>query len=217
MAIDKRTLERAIEINTDRVRIARERSMQWNERQRRFLSCAAGNSDSQKRWYVVSTDYNCEKVVHKLLQDAGIEAWLPVQVVRNPRRGSQPAWEKHLICWPGYIFVNVVPMPESWAGLSALKHVQSILADGDQPIAMRDKMITYLKDLVARGEIFRKEKGLGAPYKHGQKVVVKDGPFASIPAIVEYCEHDDDMVMVEVGIFGRSTPVWLDLDQIEKV
>lgn len=218
MADSRVTLERAIAVNTKRVVLARERLLAFNARQKQFLECAAGHyAGSPRRWFVITTAHNCEKVVHKLLEDAGITVWLPVEIERLPRRGSRPAIEKQRICWPGYVFVNIVPMPESWAGLQAIKHVTSILADGVQPIALKDKMIMSLKELVLSGEIFRKERSTVAPYAVGECIRVTDGPFALFPGVVEYCEPGDERIKIDIPIFGRLNPVWLDLDQIEKV
>lgn len=217
MAIDRKDLERAAAINLDRAWIASDRARERNARQNRFLATAAGSDESLRAWFVVTTPNNQEKAVHKRLLDAGIQAWLPVEIEQIPRRGSRPAMTNERVCWPGYIFVFVVPVAESWAGLAGIKGVASILTDGKTPVALKDKEINRLKGLVLSGEIFRKEKKDVGEYQVGERVRVVDGPFASFPGVVEFCEPDVETVRVDVLIFGRETPVWLALDQIKRV
>lgn len=217
MAVDRKNLEKAVEINTDRVIIARERASAWNDRQKRFLAAAVGDADSKRAWFVVTTANNHEKAVYNRLLGAGIQAWLPVEIEQIARHGSRPAITKERVCWPGYIFVFVVPVAESWAGMSAIKGITSILTDGEKPISLKEKEIKRLKDLVLSGDIFRKEKGTVAPFGIGDVIRVNAGPFASFNGTVEYCEPDEDEVRVDVSIFGRETPVWLSLDQIKRV
>lgn len=217
MAIDRKDLERAVAINTDRVVIARQRARERTARQNRFLAAAAGTAESKRLWFVVTTANNHEKAVYNRLLDAGIQAWLPVEIEQIARRGSRPAMTKELVCWPGYIFVFVVPVAESWAGMSAVKGVISILTDGDKPIALKDEAIKKLKQLVLSGDIFRKEKKEVGEYKIGERVRVLDGPFALFQGVVEFCKPDVETVRVDVSIFGRETPVWLSLDQVERV
>lgn len=63
----------------------------------------------------------------------------------------------------------------------------------------------------------RRSFGAPAPrYAHGEEVRVTDGPFASFNALFE--EHNgDSRAKLAVNIFGRMTPVELELDQFEKL
>ncbi|KQP61073.1 hypothetical protein [Methylobacterium sp. Leaf108] len=52
-------------------------------------------------------------------------------------------------------------------------------------------------------------------YEIGQAVRVKDGAFASFHAMVEEIDMDRRRVKVSVSIFGRETPLELDINQVE--
>ena len=52
-------------------------------------------------------------------------------------------------------------------------------------------------------------------YNVGETVKITDGPLASFTGIVEEIDPDKNKVRVVVSMFGRETPVELELDQVE--
>ena len=51
----------------------------------------------------------------------------------------------------------------------------------------------------------------------GQELRVTEGPFADFNAFVEEVNYERNKLRVTVTIFGRSTPVELGFDQVEKI
>jgi transcriptional antiterminator NusG len=51
----------------------------------------------------------------------------------------------------------------------------------------------------------------------GQSVRVTDGPFAEFVGTIDTVDPERNKVKVLVSIFGRETPVELDLLQVEKL
>ncbi len=51
----------------------------------------------------------------------------------------------------------------------------------------------------------------------GEQVKIIEGPFASFTGTIEEVNLDKSKLKVMVGIFGRATPVEVDLLQVEKV
>ncbi len=54
-------------------------------------------------------------------------------------------------------------------------------------------------------------------YDVGDTVRINDGPLTSFTATVEAVEKDKNKVRVSVSMFGRETPVELELDQVEVI
>ena len=55
------------------------------------------------------------------------------------------------------------------------------------------------------------------PYAIGDTVTITDGPFTSFTGVVEAIDTDDNSVRVIVPLFGRDTPIELELDEVEPV
>ena len=58
-------------------------------------------------------------------------------------------------------------------------------------------------------------KEMIAEYEEENEVKVIDGPLAGFLGIVDELEPEKDRVRVVVSMFGRETPVELELDQVE--
>jgi transcriptional antiterminator NusG len=51
----------------------------------------------------------------------------------------------------------------------------------------------------------------------GELVKIIEGPFETFTGTIEEVNHEKNKLKVMVGIFGRNTPVEVDLLQVEKV
>ena len=54
-------------------------------------------------------------------------------------------------------------------------------------------------------------------YKEGDRVRINDGPLESFTGVVEEIDAEKNKVTVVVSMFGRETPVEMELDQVEVV
>ena len=86
--------------------------------QDKYLAIAVGNDSSVKQWFVLRTAHRKENDVHKVVIDAGIEAWLPMKKAIQKRRFNKPSHEVIVPIFNGYLFVKVVSC--AWVGLSAI-------------------------------------------------------------------------------------------------
>ena len=54
-------------------------------------------------------------------------------------------------------------------------------------------------------------------YSQGEQVKIIEGPFESFSGVIEEVNAEKNKLKVMVGIFGRSTPVEVEMTQVEKI
>lgn len=215
MAVDGRRLSDAAPIDTKRAEAESDRQRAITRRQQALLA-AAGEVAPEARWYVLRVAPRCEKAVNNALEEARIGRWLPLWKRPQPRRGGRngaPPPPAEVVIFPGYIFVRVLNRPQSWLALATIKGVLSVLGSGEHPVPVADGIILKLRDLAA--DPVAVQEVLAPTLKAGERVRVKDGPFASFPGTLT-CLLDGGRASVEVDIFGRLTPVDLELARLSK-
>ena len=70
--------------------------------------------------------------------------------------------------------------------------------------------------------VYKVADSKGAPklkvkFEKNETVRITEGPFATFQGIVDEVNEDRETLKVMVTIFGRSTPVELEFNQVEKV
>ncbi|WP_313613427.1 transcription termination/antitermination protein NusG [Agrobacterium sp.] len=167
-------------------------------------------------WFCLKVVGGREFSVEKALHDEGVWALVPTRkgdkIMKRHRIIPAPT----LPVLPGYLLVRCVPSPAAFAGLVRFNKVLGIVGGGDDPYRVPKKFVSKFITKAQAGDYdSRRITVLGYGLKDNVKVV--DGPFASFPGVVVAIDVDKARVEVEVNIFGRPTPVELDVAQIEKV
>ncbi len=231
MAIDSKQLNNGDEVLGDRSVDKALRQRAANRMQELYLAMASGAAGweagdaPRSLWFVLAVTNRSEKDVEKALLDAGVVAWLPMKWGDRKRRGCRPVATRKAVLLPvipGYVFVSAIPRAESWEGLLNVKFVSGILGDRHgRPIPISEQDINRLKKLADEGEFDQTVEA--RRLNKGDRVTIKDGPFAWYEGDVAWIEEARKgyvgtlHVRVMVAIFGRVTPVTLDLAQISKL
>jgi transcriptional antiterminator NusG len=179
------------------------------------------SSGDDKKWYVVQTYSTFEKRVQQSIKDRaereGLselvgEVLIPVEEVVEMRAGQKRTSERKF--FPGYVLVNMVINDETWHMINSLPKVSGFIGGKrGEPVPLTDREADSILQRMTDSLDAPKPKFTFSP---GEVVRVVDGPFADFTGMVEDVNFEKSKLHVSVSIFGRSTPVELGFDQVEK-
>lgn len=177
-------------------------------------------------WYVVRCFSSHEKKVKEYLEreieEQGLEhkvkdILIPTETVVEIRSGKKRTKEKNF--FPGYILVytrydeevnNLVQGAPSCIGF--LKSGRNDVKPSPLNKREVDRILGRVMD---NQEMAEKGGVVDIPYREGDLVKVIDGPFKEFDGTVQEVLADKLKLRVLVSIFGRKTPVEVDLNQVE--
>jgi len=169
------------------------------------------------RWYVVHTYSGYENavkttiekfVVGRHLEDMIVEIQIPMEKVTEVTdSGAYKEVERKV--FPGYVLIKMVMTDDTWHLVRNVRGVTGFVGEAsNKPIPLTEEEVLALG--MEKHEIV-------VMYKEGDRVRISDGPLESFTGVVEEIDPEKNKVTVVVSMFGRETPVELELDQVEVV
>jgi len=181
----------------------------------------ADQAGPKKRWYVVHAYSGFENRVKEALAERirshGLEEMfgeilVPTEEVVELRAGQKRKSERKF--FPGYVLVEMVMDEKTWHLVRATPKVMGFIGGtSDKPTPITAKEAENILQRMQDSSEKPKPKVL---FEVGEVVRVVDGPFADFNGVVEEVNYEKNRMRVAVLIFGRSTPVELQFDQVEK-
>ena len=174
-----------------------------------------------KRWYVVHVYSGFEKKIAQQLKEQAAQKGLADQIedvlvpsvdVVEVRRGQKVNAERKF--FPGYVLVKMELSDEAWHLVKNTPKVTGFLGTKTRPTPISEAEAERILKQAAEGVERPRPSVL---FEVGEQVRVADGPFTSFNGVVEEVDEEKGRVKVSVSIFGRSTPVELEYNQVEKV
>lgn len=172
-------------------------------------------------WYVIQVHAGLEKKVVQDIQEEAVKKGLkdkfsvflvPCETVVESRRGVKVNTEKKF--FPGYIFMKMEMSDETWHVIKETSKVNKILGSKSKPLPVPEAEINRIQRLV--DERIEKPR-FAIAFETGESVRVAAGPYATFTGIVEEIDEEKARLRVAVSIFGRSTPVDVEFNQVEKI
>ena len=173
-----------------------------------------------KNWYIVQSHSNFENKVAGLIREEAEKANIsdkieeivvPTHDVTEVKRGKRIQRKKKY--FPGYVLIKTEMDNDLYHMIKNLKRVSGFLGSKGIPVPVSDKEIEKILGQIKDGVAQPKS---AIEYTIGEKVQVVDGPFASFSGMVEDIDEEKSRLKVSVSIFGRTTPVDLEYNQVEK-
>ena len=173
-----------------------------------------------KNWYIIQSHSSFENKVAQLIKDEADKAKIsdkieeivvPTHDITEVKRGKRVQRKKKY--FPGYVLIKTEMDNNIYHMIKNIKRVSGFLGTKGMPVPVSDKEIEKILGQIKDGIAQPKS---GIDYSVGEKVQVIDGPFASFSGMVEDVDEERARLKVAVSIFGRSTPVELEFNQVEK-
>ena len=172
-------------------------------------------SESAK-WYVVHTYSGYENAVktsiEKFVTGRGMEDMIlrievPMETVTEVTdSGATKEVERKV--FPGYVLVKMVLTDESWHLVRNSRGCTGFVGSDGKPVPLTEQEILDLG-------VERREISVG--FELGDTVKVIDGPLEGFLGTVDEIDPEGNSVRLIVSMFGRETPIDLELDQVEPV
>ena len=166
-------------------------------------------------WYVVHTYSGYENTVkatiekyveNRGLQDEILEINIPMENVTEITDNGTKDVERKV--FPGYVLIKMVMTDETWHVVRNVRGVTGFLGEGNKAIPLSEADVASLG--VEKHEVQVK-------YQIGDQVRITDGVMATYLGTVEDIDVAQNKIRVAVSMFGRETPVELELNQVESV
>ena len=170
----------------------------------------------EAKWYVVHTYSGYENKVastlqttveNRGLQDMIPDVKVPTEIVTEIKDdGSSKEVERKL--FPGYVFVKMVYTDETWYVVRNIRGCTGFVGPSSKPVPLTEQEV-YKMGVESRV--------VEVAYNVGDQVRIIDGPLEDFVGIVDELDTDKNYVKVTISMFGRETPVELELNQAEKL
>ena len=170
-------------------------------------------------WYVVHTYSGYEETVKKNLEQRiesmDMEDKIFNVLIPTEKKIKIKNSKRHVVIekiFPGYVFVEMDLSDESWYVVRNTPNVTGFIGSGTTPTPVSTEEMEMLK----------KKMGMDVPkynisFDIGELVKIVDGPFKDFEGNIDSIDSEKGKVKVLVSVFGRETPVELDLLQVKKV
>jgi len=173
------------------------------------------------QWYALHTYSGHERSIKKDIEHrASVEGLrselgeviVPEEKVVDIKDGKKREQSRNIM--PGYVFVQLNPHEELFKIIEEIKGVTGFVGAGDSRTPLSEDEVANIRGLVED-----KKDRPRAEIKHriGDKVKVIEGAFSNFVGTIDEIDHEKARLRVMVSIFGRSTPVELDVLQVEAV
>lgn len=165
------------------------------------------------KWYVLHTysgyenqvEMNLKMVFEKNnLTDRLVEITIPMEEVLEEKNGKKKLVKRKM--YPCYVLIKMDYDNSMWHIITQTRGVTGFVGPQGRPLPLTDDEIRrmHLEKVVAKTD-----------YNAGDMVKIIAGPLEDFVGKIETIDNENRKCRVSVSMFGRQTPVDLELYQIE--
>lgn len=177
--------------------------------------------DNQFRRYVLSVTAGQESLVIENLQERVNKQGLNEDVVdflspmvseASMKKGEKVVRQKKL--YPGYVFFKSKMNDKIWYVVRNTPGVRLIVGAETKPIPLTDAEYEQMMGQIAQAQ---ERAELVVPFQVDELVRIKEGEFKNLTGKIKHLNPEESIVVVNVEVLGRLTPVTIAIDKIELV
>jgi transcriptional antiterminator NusG len=181
-------------------------------------------------WYVLHTYSGYENKIEKTIRmmiDAGEldkevvrDVKVPSEEVVEVKDGKKRTMTKKFL--PGYILIEMDLPDLNWkVSCSKIRAIQGVTGFVGTPADRKPQPLPgdQARSILQKSGEIKGERPVRTrqSFTPGEQVKIIEGPFESFTGTIEEVNQEKNKLKVMVGIFGRNTPVEVDILQVEKV
>jgi transcriptional antiterminator RfaH len=161
-----------------------------------------------RQWYALHTKPRKERQVNALLQERGIETYLPT-VRRKARRRDRP---DRVVYFPCYLFARIDFRVTPRSSIDWMPGIRRIIRSGDKPAVVADEIV----DTVRRRLEGIEEIGY-SNLRQGDRVRITSGPLRDLEAVFDQPLSSAERVRILLDVMGRMMPAEIDRSDIVRL
>ena len=167
-------------------------------------------------WYVVHTysgyenkvKVDIEKTIeNRNLQDQILEVSVPMLPVVEMKNGVEKQADKKM--FPGYVLIKMVMNDDTWYVVRNTRGVTGFVGPGSKPVPLTEEEIESMG--------FQKQQEVAVDFEVGDLIVVTTGAWKDTVGAIKSINEAKKSITISVEMFGRETPVELNLTEVKKM
>jgi len=171
--------------------------------------------DKEARWYVVHTYSGYENKVktdlektikNRELQDYFFDIIVPMEEQIVIKDGQRKSNLKKV--YPAYVIVKMIVTEETWYIVRNTRGVTGFVGSGTDPIPLTDSEVKKMGLDV---------QSISLDFDVNDQIKIINGPFENYIGTIVKIDKEKRKVRALISMFGRETPVDVDMANIEKI
>ena len=167
---------------------------------------------TEARWYVVHTYSGYENKVatdlatvveNRGMQDLIQDIKIPMETVTEIKDDKVREVERKI--FPGYVLIKMIVTDDSWYVVRNIRGCTGFVGPASKPVPLTDAEVAALGV---------EKHSVEVGFREGDTVKIVNGPLEGYSGVIKSIDLANNSVCVVLSMFGRETPVELELDQI---
>ena len=174
---------------------------------------------AEAKWYVVHTYSGYENkvkdsiestILNRNLQEEICEVMIPMEHAEEVKNGTIKEVERKL--FPGYVLVKMIMNDATWYVIRNTRGVTGFVGPGSKPVPLTDAEMRALGIATEKAEPV-----LNVDFAEGDSVVVIAGVWKDTVSVVQKLDLNKQTVTIVIDMFGRETPVDVNIAEVKKL